>query len=249
LVSYCGTNYNGSQIQPNGKTIEKELSIVISKIFKSKIKLQFSGRTDKGVHAEGQVFNFIHEFNIPLDNLKYAINNSLPKDIYVNGIELVNIEFNSRFSAKSREYRYYISNEYVGQLLHNRVYHTSFNYNEKKIIEFITLFKGKRDFKFFRSVGSNENNTIREIFDFTISKIKNTNWYGGWHNDIFIYEIKIIGNAFLYRMVRNIIGCLIEFCNDKITKEEIEEQFKMETKILKYELAPAYGLTLVNVCY
>ena len=248
-IAYCGTYFSGSQIQPGKRTVEKVLNDSLSKIFKSKIKCQFSGRTDAGVHAEGQFINFKHKLLIPLEGLKKCLNNELPEDLNIISIELADFNFNARFSADSREYRYYISNQYPGTCFKQYVLHTKFNPTEDQIDEFENLFIGKHDFKFFRNTGSNESNTVREIIEFKINKRSIKNWYPGTTSLCTIFEIKIVANAFLYRMVRHIIGCLIEFCNGLVSSDEIKKQFKLEQKILKYKIAPAYGLTLVNVCY
>ena len=248
-ISYCGTYFNGSQSQPNKRTVEYVLNKTLSKIFKSKIKCQFSGRTDSGVHAQGQYINFHHPLSIPKDGLMKVLNKSLPNDCRVISIEIVDSEFNARFSAKSREYRYYISNDYPGLIHSNYIYQEQFNPSEKQIKIFTDLFIGKHDFKCFRNMGSQEKTTVREVMEFSVKKTSYKQLIPDGQDEIEVYEIKIVANAFLYRMVRHIIGCFIAFYKGTLSSDDIKKQFNTEQRILNYKLAPALGLTLVNVCY
>jgi tRNA pseudouridine38-40 synthase len=109
IVSYDGKAYFGFQIQEELPTIELEIQKALKKAFNQYIKIYGSGRTDKGVHAIGQVFHFDMEQEIPIEGVKRGLNSFLPKDIYIKSVSLVNDDFHARFSAKEKEYRYYIN--------------------------------------------------------------------------------------------------------------------------------------------
>ena len=108
LISYDGTNYSGWQIQPNALTIQELLQNALRKILREEIYVIGSGRTDSGVHALGQVANFHSNKDISLRTLLYALNGTLPKDIRIQSIEEVPLDFHSQYSAKGKIYHYHL---------------------------------------------------------------------------------------------------------------------------------------------
>jgi tRNA pseudouridine38-40 synthase len=148
-IEYNGAKYYGSQYQPNKLTIEGVLKEAIVKILKNKdIKTIFSGRTDAGVHAKGQVLTFKTENNIPDKKLKIAINNLLPKNIYVKEVEKVDIGFNPRKFATSREYRYLFANEELPVYMKQFVEKVNFEPNIDAINRIKKKIIGKHAFSF-----------------------------------------------------------------------------------------------------
>ena len=105
-VAYDGTNYHGWQIQPNGITIESELNRCLTDLFREPIEVIGASRTDSGVHADGQVIHFDAETSIPVDKIPYAVNTELPDDISMLYCEVTDDDFNARFSAKRKTYKY-----------------------------------------------------------------------------------------------------------------------------------------------
>jgi tRNA pseudouridine38-40 synthase len=113
-IQYDGTNYHGWQIQPNGKTIQAELTRVLSLLDHRQVTVHGAGRTDAGVHAEGQVASFLLERQFEPVKLRQAMNGNLPRDIRISHVESVSDDFHARFSAKEKTYRYRI---WVGEVI------------------------------------------------------------------------------------------------------------------------------------
>ena len=148
IVAYDGYNYMGFQIQNDLNTIELQLKQALYKMLALDIKIYPSGRTDRYVHAINQVFHFDLEKNIPTMGILRGLNSYLPKDIRIKSVELVDESFHSRFSAKSKEYRYYVYQGSDNPFI-MRYALVLRNLNIDKMQEAIKLFEGKHDFKGF----------------------------------------------------------------------------------------------------
>src|SRR5437868_6013300 len=131
-IQYDGTNYQGWQIQPKGKTIQAELTRVISLLDHHQVTLHGAGRTDAGVHAEGQVANFFLEREFEPTKLRDAINGNLPRDIRIADVELVIDDFHARFSAKEKTYRYTI---FTGDVVSPFEYRYALHHRENLNVE------------------------------------------------------------------------------------------------------------------
>lgn len=237
-VEYDGTNYSGWQKQPHQTTIQETIENSIEKITKENIEIYGSGRTDKGVHARGQVANFFTNSNIPSDRFAYAINSVLPKDIVINRSEEVDKSFHSRYSAKGKEYRYIIYNRKIpSPLLRNYAYHVpqKLQYDHMKIAANDIL--GQHDFVAFMASGSSVKDTTRTINSISLEKNKE------------IIELKINGDGFLYNMVRIILGTLVDIGLDKIEYKAIPEIILSKDRKNAGHTAPPQGLYLEKVYY
>ena len=173
-LEYDGTNFSGFQRQTNAITIQEQIENAIKKVEGSDISINYSGRTDAGVHALSQVFDF--ETDILRDHKNWidGINSNLPKTISVKKVFEVPIDFNSRFSAKERKYSYVIYNSKNKPLFFDRFSHWVTN---KLDIDIMTnqlqMFKGEHDFTSFRSSSCNSKNPIKTISNIDIQKINN----------------------------------------------------------------------------
>ncbi len=237
IISYDGHNYMGFQIQNELPTIELEIENAINKFIGYDVKIYPSGRTDRGVHARGQVIHFDLENEIPANGVKSGINAFLPNDIYIKECEIVDLDFHARFSAKSKEYRYYINKgEYDPLKINYSVYITNLDINRMR--EAIKLLEGKHDFKGFASASIDKRkDTIKEIYHTEINEIGD------------YLEFVFIGTGFLKYQVRRMMGALIEIgrgFKDKSLIEEILE--KCDPKIC-HKVAPGCGLYLYKVNY
>lgn len=239
-VQYKGTNFNGWQRQNQGKqrTVQGILENKLSRFFGKKVEINGAGRTDKGTHSMGQVANFTVDTVIPFDNLKNKIQKLLPDDIYIYDIESVNLNFHARYDAKGKFYRYKILNaNHRNPVLMDTYYYV----NEKLDIEKMKLASskliGKKDFKSFMAAGSPMTNTVREVRNIDINK-----------NEDFI-EIDFYGDGFLYKMVRIMVGLLIDVSMEKIFIEDIDEIIESKDRTLLKHTAPAHGLYLMEVFY
>ncbi len=237
VLSYDGTNYMGFQIQEDLPTIELEIKKAIKAMLDLDIKIYPSGRTDRYVHAFNQVFHFDLEINIPEEGIKKGLNSYLPKDIYIKSVELVNEEFHSRFSALSKEYRYYINIGEYNPLTIN--YAPNITYlNFELMNDAIKLLEGTHDFKGFASSSIDpRKSTIKTIYSATINK-------RGDH-----LEFIFIGTSFLKYQIRRMMGLLIDIGRGKENKDKILEVLEKKDPSISHKVADGCGLYLYKVNY
>ncbi|MGA2775428.1 MAG: tRNA pseudouridine(38-40) synthase TruA [Candidatus Omnitrophota bacterium] len=241
-VEYDGTNYCGWQVQgrANGskKSIQEVLEKKLRKILQEEVHTIVAGRTDAGVHALAQVANFKTRSKIPCVRLLGALNALSPKDISISKIEEVGADFNARFSAKSKIYRYTILNRvYPSALLHNKVYFCSYPLNLSLMRSEARLLLGKHNFKSFQASDYRERNPVKTIKSLKITK----------NNDLI--HIDIEANSFLYNMVRNIAGTLVEIGRGKFGKGSMKKILLAENRKFAGKTLSACGLCLLKVKY
>lgn len=237
-IEYDGANYHGWQIQKNAKTIQSILIGALEKLTGEEIILNGSGRTDSKVHAYGQIANFKTNSKIPGGKFSYALNSILPKDIVIRKSEEVKMDFHSRFNVKGKMYRYLIYNSrFSSALLQNRVWHIPHILNFADMKRAANFFIGTHDFSAFRASGSSVKSSIRTINHISLKK-----------NDEII-SLEIIGNGFLYNMVRIITGTLIDVGKGKIKHKDIREIIQGQDRKKAGKTAPPEGLYLVEVYY
>lgn len=247
-LAYDGSNFSGFQYQPDRRTVGGELIIAIQKLFRTEVKLVASGRTDTGVHAAHQVVNFKITSNIPERKVLNALRGFTPNDIHIQKVQRVDLSFSSRYSAKSRAYNYYFSTQIVPLWLEKRI--SKFG-NIKSVClktDYQTILAGKKDFANFRKMGSNEKSTIREIKQVSLKQVLVKDLYS--QDLIPIYCFHIEANSFLYGMVRNIMGALVEVFREKQDLGAFNQLFTGGPEIgYNYTSAKPEGLCLVKVNY
>lgn len=238
IVAYDGTNYNGFARQPNGITIQETLEEAISKIVQHEVRTLGAGRTDQGVHAKGQCVTFDSETRVPEEKLAKAINSQLPLDISVKSVEEVSMDFQPRFGAKRKTYRYQILNSQVRDPF---LYKYSLQYPYKMDIERMqeaaNQMVGEHDFACFCSAGSSVKDTVREIYSIEIKK----------HEDLI--TVDICGNGFLYNMVRIIIGTLLHVNEGKLSTGDIIKIINGKDRQKAGPTVPPQGLTMLDIIY
>jgi tRNA pseudouridine38-40 synthase len=233
IVSYDGSNYHGFQIQEKEKTIQGELSNLISEVNNKEILVQGSSRTDAGVHAINQVIHFDDSSNLSPDEWVKFLNHRLPKDIFVKDIEITHPLFHSRYDVFEKEYLYQIKLGDFNPFLLRYTW-------EVEYLDFIRLDNqlkkiiGTFDFSSFAK-GLKGDNT-RTIYD------------AGYKLDDDILKIYIRGNGFLRYMVRLIINHVINFAIRK-TDIDILDIIKEKSRTHTKDLAPAAGLYLNKINY
>ncbi|AHH12031.1 TRNA pseudouridine synthase A [Borrelia hermsii YBT] len=237
-IAYDGSLYYGFQIQPTKPTIQGEIEKALEKISKTKIKIHSAGRTDKGVHARGQIISFYIKINIKLKNLKTAINSLLRKDIRIIKLKYVTDEFQPRFNAKRRKYSYYIlNNENHYPWEGYQAYYVKKKLNINRLNEMAKMLIGIHDFTTFSCIKDQTNSKLKKIYFARFKK----------KNKLIIFEI--IGSSFLWKMVRSIVGTII----DIEIKNESVDTFKkiLNSKNRKFTrtTAPAKALFLDKVFY
>ena len=235
VISYDGSIYKGSQKQPRVRTVEDELLRVFKRL-NIDTKIVLSGRTDKEVHATGQVFNCqIPEHWNNFERFKEILNTHLDPSVKIRKISQVNDEFHSRFHAKSRVYRYLITSKPTTPFNDKFITYVK-NINEEILKEAIKEFIGVYDFKYFHKTGSDKDITIREIFD--------TNFYK--YKDIYVF--RFTANSYLRSQIRLMVGFLLAINDGKLTIEDLKNQLSLKKHIFKLP-AKANGLYLAKIKY
>ncbi|SHI18972.1 tRNA pseudouridine(38-40) synthase TruA [Sporanaerobacter acetigenes] len=237
-IEYDGTNYFGWQVQPEVSSVQGEIKKAIKILTNEDIDLTGAGRTDRKVHARGQVANFMTNSSIPAEKFSYAINKYLPQDISIVKSEEVDINFHSRYDAIGKEYRYLIYNTHIrSSLLRNYTYHVPYNLDFKKMDIAKDFFLGTHDFSAFMSTGSSIENTVRTIYAVSLCQ----------KNNIICFEVQ--GNGFLYNMVRIMVGTLIDVGSGKIRPESIPIILESKDRKKAGHTAKPQGLYLEKVYY
>lgn len=235
VIAYDGSLYQGSQKQPSGLTIENKFLKAFKRI-NIETNIVLSGRTDKEVHATGQVFNcIIPDFWTDFKKLKEILNRNLPGSIKVLNISKVKDDFHSRFHAKSRVYRYIISSKPTSAFNDKFITYVE-NIDEELIKLAIKEFIGVYDFKYFHKTGSDKDITIREVFDTKFYKYKN------------IYVFRFTANSYLRSQIRLMVGFLLAINEKKETIENLKKQLRLQGHFFKTP-AKANGLYLTKIKY
>ena len=235
VITYDGSCYQGSQKQPNGLTVEDKLLKAFKKI-NIETNIVLSGRTDKEVHATGQVFNcLVPDYWIDFFKLKEVLNKNLPTSIKISNISKVADDFHSRFHAKKRVYRYLITSKPTNPFNDKFITYVE-NINEELLKLAIKEFIGIYDFRYFHKTGSDKDITIREIFDAVFYKYKD------------IYVFKFTANSYLRSQIRLMVGFLLAINDNKQSIENLKKQLKLEGHFFKLP-AKANGLYLAKIKY
>lgn len=241
IVSYDGTDFFGWQIQPNHRSVQEEIQQALFKITGTDITVHSSGRTDAKVHAIKQVFHFDTDKDLQEKQWKRALNHFLPPDVYIIDSMHVSEDFHSRYSAKSKQYRYRLSVNPYDPFQRNYVYQYGGMYpghtlDVELMRECTKIFLGKHDFASF-CVYDQYGNTIRELYRFDIEEKDG--------EITFILE----GNGFRRYMVRHLVGGVIQVGAHRRTIEDMKTLLdsKGEKKCL-FKAEPQ-GLYLWEVLY
>jgi tRNA pseudouridine38-40 synthase len=236
-IAYDGTNYNGYQIQPDVATVEGVLKRAIEKTLKHKVKLMSAGRTDRGVHAAGQVVNFFSDTNIDIGNLPKVINYYLPEDISVVDAEYVDDEFHARFSAKAKLYSYYIYRGKHRNALYRNCMHYPYPLDIEQMQKALDLLVGRHDFKSFMGRNAIVKDSIRELYKIEIRQRPN------------MLIVDFYGKSFLKNMIRIIIGTAIQIGSGKFPYTHMEEVLEKKKRKAAGPTAPSCGLILRKIYY
>jgi tRNA pseudouridine38-40 synthase len=238
-IAYDGTNYAGWQLQPNGLSIQEALERALEKIFKTKIRVHGSGRTDAGVHARGQVAHFSVETTMTPQILQRALNASLPYDVRILRVARAPKNFHARFSAKEKEYRYQIDcGEVADPFLLRYAWHHPKPLDVSAMRKAAKILMGKHNFLAFSANPLRPvDDPVRKIGKFSVTK----------RGDLVTICVKADG--FLYKMVRSLVGALVKVGEGKLTLERLKAILASQKRTALIETAPAHGLFLWRVFY
>ncbi len=233
IISYDGSKFYGLQIQPNKKTVIGEIQKALKKL-NIITQINHAGRTDRGVHALNQVISFKIPSYWDENKLKNILNQILMPEIMFKKIEKTH-NFNPRFDAKKRSYRYILS-PFTNPFIDNYVTFYPKKIEKNLIQNALNILKGKHDFEYFAKTGSEVNHYIREIYNAYILEYKK------------FYIIKIIGNGFLRGQIRIIVDFLLKINENYLSLKDLELQLNKK-KLINKHLAKPNGLYLERIYY
>lgn len=243
-LQYDGTDFHGWQIQGEQRTVQGELKRVLSLIEGREVVVHGSGRTDAGVHAEGQVANTQLERKITAERLRAAINGNLQRDLRVIEVTIVEDDFHARYSANEKTYVYRIFNSQVMSPFWNRyALHEARALDIEKMRDVSHLFLGEHDWTAFSSAQAETESRVRSVTKLDIAEHQDERGRSR------LLEISVSANGFLRYMVRSIAGTLLAVGRNEIDKEIIARAIETGERSRLGATAPAHGLTLRRVSY
>jgi tRNA pseudouridine38-40 synthase len=248
ILAYDGTQFLGSQRQAESRTVQSELEKALRKLGWSGRSVILAGRTDTGVHASGQVAAFDLDWGHAESDLLKALNANLPLDMAARDVCIAPPEFHPRFDATSRRYHYRLFCEPVRDPLREKYAWRAWpQVDGDALKEAASLFVGQHDFAAYGTPPRAGSSTVRTVMK-ACWQARNDEWH-----------FKVQANAFLYRMVRRLVFVQVAFAQGKVSAEVIARSFVGQAEVaalssskggkLPAGLAPAYGLTLVEVTY
>ena len=244
LIQYDGTDFHGWQVQTGERTVQGELERVVGMLEDAAVKIVGSGRTDAGVHAEGQVANVKLNRTFTPEKLRGAINGNLWRDMRILSVEKVSDDFHARFSAKGKTYVYRVVNAPVISPFWVRfAHHEARPLDVNRMNDAALFFLGEHDWTAFSAAQSDSENRVRTITNFSIE----SHWDA--RANASIIEFRIRGEGFLRYMVRSIVGTLLEVGRNEKDFDTIQTAIIGGDRNLAGVTAPAHGLTLLKVDY
>ena len=234
--SYNGTDFHGSQSQPNGNTVQAEMEAAFATILRQPVPLIFAGRTDAGVHAEKMVAHFDVEKAVP-DNFGARLNNLLPLSIAISDLRPVRDDAHARFDATARTYRYRITTrkDPFLYITHTRV---APGLDFEAMNQAAALLLGKQDFASFCRVHTDVKTTICDVSE--------AKWVRESETE---YSFLITADRFLRNMVRAVVGTLFEVGRGHMPPEAMTDVINAHHRSSAGHSAPAEGLSLVEIIY
>jgi tRNA pseudouridine38-40 synthase len=239
ILEYDGTNYVGWQIQQNGSSVQGRVQRALAQLLGEPVQVVAAGRTDSGVHAEGQVICFDTERSLPLKAYWMGMNGLLPEDIAVISATIVEPDFDPRRWSLGKRYRYQISNRRTRSPLRRHSHWEIFQPLDLAAMKAAApALLGRHDFSAFRASDCQAHHALRELKAIEVAGASGE-----------AVTITIDGTAFLKHMVRNIVGSLVEIAKGRKPVAWLAETLASMDRTRAGPTAPAQGLTLVEVFY
>lgn len=238
VLEYDGTDFCGFQFQPALRTIAGEIERTLSTLFAMPIKVTCAGRTDSGVHASGQVISFVGHDAFPTEKLAIALNSALPRDLTAREAARVDASFSARHSALERRYVYRILNRpQPSAVLRRFVHHEYRSLDDDRMRAGAQHLLGEHDFASFCGVRPERGGTVRDIRAIDIERAGER------------LTFKVRGQSFLHRMVRIVIGTLLDVGAGETPPEAVRDMLAALDRRAAGPTAPPNGLTFANVLY
>ncbi len=237
FVEYAGTKYSGWQIQKNARTVQGEMTRVIAEVTgQNRFELYGSGRTDAGVHALEQVAHLDIITSVPAETLRRRVNDALPSDIHILKLELAQRKFHARHDAVSRSYLYQISRRRTA-FAKNFVWWVRQDLDVAKMRATADQFSGMQDFRSFTDDSADDKSTVVAIERIEVAE----------DGDLLL--VRVEGSHFLWKMVRRMVGVMVDVGAGGTTIEQAAMFLREESGIPATLTAPAAGLFLERVYY
>ena len=241
-IAYDGTNYEGWQVQKVGVGVQQKIEEAIAKIFQEQIRLHGSSRTDTGVHARAMIAHFDipdERLRMDISKVPLALNAQLPEDIRIMEAHRAPDSFHARFSAKGKQYRYFVLNHpSMYPLLRQQAWHVPVKLDLAAMRKAVNHFKGKKDFAAFANNRNYEmETTVRTVFRCELRKAGP------------LLTFLIEGDGFLYKMCRGIVGTVVQVGMGKFKESDILRMLATKDRCMAGMTAPAHGLILWKVFY
>jgi len=238
VIEYDGTEFSGWQRQPGLRTIQECLEVAVRQMTGEEVRVQGAGRTDAGVHADGQVASFPLRARIPEHGLLRGLNSILPPDIAIVSVSDAPAGFDARFSARGKVYRYRIWNHLVRSPLHARSsWHCRSTLDMAAMRAAAGQLVGEHDFRAFRASDCERRTTVRALRRLDVER------QGA------LITIEIEATAFLKNMVRIVVGTLVDIARGQIPRDSIARMLQTGDRAAGGVTAPPQGLTLLRVIY
>lgn len=250
-LAYDGTDFSGYELQPGKRTVRGELEKALRKLFKTRVKTLSASRTDSGVHACAQVVAFSLKHSIPIAKIAAALNSCLPEDIRIIKAEAKGQRpkakgFHARYDAKGKTYEYLIYNgEPMPAHLRKLAWQVKPRLDLKTIKDAAKILSGQHDFSSFCAAGSDDKDFVRNI-SISVKRRKIQLWEGV---QLPVISFKVKGSGFLYKMVRNLVGTMVEAGLGRVAAADVKKILKARDRKAAGRTAPACGLCLLKVEY
>ena len=239
VVAYDGTEYSGFQVQKNADSIQGRIEEALSRMHKRAVRIAAAGRTDAGVHARGQVISFDSEIEA-LEEAAWprAINTYLPPAIQVRSAKIVDDEFHARYSARARVYTYHCSVATFRDPFTSRYLLRLRRVPDLRALNaYAGTILGRHDFATFAGTGDQSASSVREVIDAA--------WFATAPGPVF----KVAANAFLWKMVRSLVGTMLDLESRGAPVEDMRRILESRRRREAGPTAPAHGLFLDRVVY
>jgi tRNA pseudouridine38-40 synthase len=251
-LAYDGTDFFGWQVQPDRITIQGELAKAIERVTSERVLPQGSGRTDAGVHARGQVASFALSAPIPAENLRRALNRTLPESIRVLGVEPAAPEFHARHAVTAKTYEYRIfRGEVCPPWTARYAWALHWPLDFARLQAAVRMVVGTHDFTSFAASDPDlaAREAAEESGELTREGNVRTIFASSWFEDGDLLVCRVRGNGFLHHMVRNLVGTFVDVGRGQIEPEDIARILAAKARSAAGVTAPARGLFLVSVEY
>ncbi len=241
-IAFDGSDFSGWQSQPNKSAVQDAIQYQLSNLYKTKISVNGSSRTDAGVHSLGLGASFATPIKpyIPLKNIKHFLNNAFSNKIYINHVKEVSEDFHARYSSLGKTYSYLINiGKDTNPFLSKYSIHLPKFQNLCEVRKALKYIEGEHDFKSFtvKQLKNNITDTVRTIYKVDLIEFDN------------MLSINFTGNGFLYKMIRSLMGSIIDIGTDLLTSQEILRLFEIKNRSEASRTAPPHALFLRKVFY